>query len=160
MSPLSDGKGHRVRHGGHHAFISTDSADHHNCTVAFMSDCTSLDTCSKSCASMGAASYRWFNEHGCCECIGSSCLDYGMGEPRCLRCPTERDELRHDSPQDHLYNYAREVNEKSFTHDDEEEEDAEEDDDWDVDDEEDFEDLLQDRTLHSNVDPSMEDHGL
>ena len=36
---------------------------------------------------MGAARYRWFHEHGCCECIGSTCFDYGNRAPRCLRCP-------------------------------------------------------------------------
>lgn len=104
------GEGHRVRHGGHHAFIRPDT-DYHNCTVAFMSQCISLNKCSQSCESMGAAGYRWFNEHGCCECIGSSCVGYGMGEPRCLDCPTEKDELMHDAPYGgHMYNYASDGN--------------------------------------------------
>lgn len=35
---------------------------------------------------MGAARYRWFHEYGCCECIGSTCLDFGKGEALCLKC--------------------------------------------------------------------------
>ncbi|XP_064598850.1 twisted gastrulation protein homolog 1-like [Liolophura sinensis] len=65
----------------------TDSDTVLNCTVAFMSQCMSLRKCKDSCKSMGAARYRWFHEHGCCQCIGNSCLDYGIGEEKCLRCP-------------------------------------------------------------------------
>ena len=38
---------------------------------------------------MGAARYRWFHEYGCCECIGSTCLNFGKGEPLCLKCPVK-----------------------------------------------------------------------
>ena len=76
----------RVRHGGHH--ITLDPASQvRNCTVAYMTPCLSLGRCRSSCQSMGAARYRWFHEHGCCECIGSTCLDFGKGEPHCLKCP-------------------------------------------------------------------------
>ena len=40
---------------------------------------------------MGAARYRWFHEYGCCQCVGSTCIDYGLSEPRCLRCPADDD---------------------------------------------------------------------
>lgn len=41
---------------------------------------------------MGASKYRWFHEYGCCQCIGSTCLDYGLNEPNCLRCPSKKEE--------------------------------------------------------------------
>ncbi|PVD20890.1 hypothetical protein C0Q70_19053 [Pomacea canaliculata] len=59
----------------------------HNCTVAFFSQCMSIRKCKTSCKSMGAAKYRWFHEAGCCQCIGSTCIDFGLNEPRCLNCP-------------------------------------------------------------------------
>lgn len=49
-----------------------------NCTVAFMSQCYSLRKCKESCKSMGAARYRWFHEQGCCQCIGDTCVSYGL----------------------------------------------------------------------------------
>jgi len=57
-----------------------------NCTVAFFPDCMSMAKCKLSCKSMGAAKFRWFHEHGCCQCVGSSCFDYGLSNPQCLRC--------------------------------------------------------------------------
>lgn len=60
-----------------------------NCTVAFMSDCLSLKRCKMSCQSMGASRYRWFHEHGCCQCIGSACINYGLNKPKCRVCPDE-----------------------------------------------------------------------
>jgi hypothetical protein len=36
---------------------------------------------------MGASKMRWFNNDGCCQCIGNTCLDYGMNESKCQRCP-------------------------------------------------------------------------
>lgn len=56
-----------------------------NCTVAFMSQCTSWNKCRQSCRSIGAAKYRWFHD-GCCECVGSTCFGYGLGEAKCLDC--------------------------------------------------------------------------
>ena len=35
---------------------------------------------------MGASSYRWFHD-GCCECVGQNCVNYGINESRCLKCP-------------------------------------------------------------------------
>ncbi|XP_076469857.1 twisted gastrulation protein homolog 1-A-like [Babylonia areolata] len=58
-----------------------------NCSTAFFSQCMSIAKCKISCKSMGAAKYRWFHEYGCCQCIGSTCLDYGLNEPHCLHCP-------------------------------------------------------------------------
>ncbi len=76
---------HRVRHGHSHILIDPDT-DAHNCTVAYMSDCMSLNKCRQTCDSMGAARLRWFHEFGCCECIDASCLDYGKGEALCAKC--------------------------------------------------------------------------
>lgn len=56
-----------------------------NCTVAFMAQCNSWNKCRASCQSMGATSYRWFHD-GCCECVGSTCLNYGINESRCKLC--------------------------------------------------------------------------
>jgi hypothetical protein len=57
-----------------------------NCTVAYMSQCMSWNKCKSSCTSMGATSYRWFHD-GCCECVGTYCINYGMNESKCLQCP-------------------------------------------------------------------------
>lgn len=62
-----------------------------NCTVAFLSQCMSFAKCKESCRSMGSSSCRWFHD-GCCECIGSTCLNYGINEGRCLECPKESDD--------------------------------------------------------------------
>ena len=64
----------------------------YNCTVAFMSECTSLGKCKQSCKSMGSAKYRWFHDQGCCQCIGDTCIDYGLNEPQCLACKVEDEE--------------------------------------------------------------------
>lgn len=63
-----------------------------NCTVAYMSQCMSWNKCKNSCMSMGASSYRWFHD-GCCECVGSTCLNYGINESRCLDCPPDKDQM-------------------------------------------------------------------
>ncbi|KAL4234077.1 hypothetical protein ACF0H5_005731 [Mactra antiquata] len=63
-----------------------------NCTVAFMSKCMSMKKCKQSCKSMGAAKYRWFHSEGCCQCIGNTCIDYGLNEPMCLECKADEDE--------------------------------------------------------------------
>ncbi|XP_022909253.2 protein twisted gastrulation-like [Onthophagus taurus] len=56
-----------------------------NCTVAFMTNCLSHSKCRAHCQSMGASSVRWFH-NGCCECVGDSCINYGIGESKCLKC--------------------------------------------------------------------------
>merc|ERR1712112_248539 len=57
-----------------------------NCTVAYMGQCMSWNKCKASCTSMGASSYRWFHD-GCCECVGSQCINYGINQSRCQDCP-------------------------------------------------------------------------
>ena len=52
---------------------------------------------------MGSARFRWFHEFGCCECIDSTCLDYGKGEALCSRCNAEHlgtGDEEDDLPQD------------------------------------------------------------
>lgn len=63
-----------------------------NCTVAYMSQCMPYNKCKDSCSSMGASSYRWFHD-GCCECVGSTCINYGISESRCLDCPPDKDQM-------------------------------------------------------------------
>lgn len=62
----------------------TQSTDY-NCTVVFMAQCLSWNKCKHICLNMGASSYRWFHD-GCCECVGSSCLNYGINESQCSQC--------------------------------------------------------------------------
>ncbi|VEN61518.1 unnamed protein product [Callosobruchus maculatus] len=57
-----------------------------NCTVVFWSQCMTWKKCRNGCLSMGASSYRWFHD-GCCECVGQSCVNYGLDENRCPQCP-------------------------------------------------------------------------
>merc|ERR1711983_553422 len=57
-----------------------------NCSVAYMAQCMSWNKCKASCTSMGATSYRWFHD-GCCECVGSQCINYGINQSRCQDCP-------------------------------------------------------------------------
>jgi len=57
-----------------------------NCSVAYMSQCMSWNKCKTSCRSMGASSYRWFHD-GCCQCVGSQCINYGINQSRCEDCP-------------------------------------------------------------------------
>ena len=52
-----------------------------NCTVAYLTQCRSWGKCSFSCQTMGASSVRWFH-NGCCECIGSTCINFGINESR------------------------------------------------------------------------------
>lgn len=44
---------------------------------------------------MGASSYRWFHD-GCCECVGSTCVNYGINESRCTLCSegSKEDDLK------------------------------------------------------------------
>lgn len=57
-----------------------------NCTVAYMSNCMPWNKCKGSCRSMGSTSYRWFHD-GCCQCVGHTCINYGINESRCKQCP-------------------------------------------------------------------------
>lgn len=58
-----------------------DTTEPVNCTVAYMSQCMSWNKCKNACMSMGASSYRWFHD-GCCECVGFTCVNYGINESR------------------------------------------------------------------------------
>ncbi|XP_016970588.2 protein twisted gastrulation [Drosophila rhopaloa] len=62
------------------------------CTVIYVNSCIRANKCRQQCESMGASSYRWFHD-GCCECVGGSCLNYGINESRCRGCPEEQDQL-------------------------------------------------------------------
>ncbi|KAG7156986.1 twisted gastrulation-like [Homarus americanus] len=57
-----------------------------NCTVMYMSQCMSGSKCKATCTTTGATAYRWFFD-GCCECVGSPCINYGVNESRCIQCP-------------------------------------------------------------------------
>lgn len=51
----------------------------------------------KQCARFG---YRWFFD-GCCECVGSTCINYGIKESRCAQCPDTKDiDLLDELPQE------------------------------------------------------------
>ncbi|XP_059472592.1 protein twisted gastrulation-like [Neocloeon triangulifer] len=60
-----------------------------NCTVIFQTQCMSYTKCRDTCLTMGASSVRWFHD-GCCECVGESCINYGINESRCTDCPMKR----------------------------------------------------------------------
>jgi len=62
-----------------------------NCTVTFLTQCMAENKCEKSCQSMGAFQYRWF-QNGCCECVGHHCKNYGINEPKCLECGDDEDD--------------------------------------------------------------------
>ncbi|KAG0725510.1 Protein twisted gastrulation [Chionoecetes opilio] len=62
-----------------------------NCTVMYMSQCMSGNKCKETCRSTGATAYRWFFD-GCCECVGSTCVNYGVNESRCMQCPLMEEE--------------------------------------------------------------------
>lgn len=35
--------------------------------------------------------FSWFHD-SCCECVGSTCINYGINESRCTQCPESKDE--------------------------------------------------------------------
>lgn len=79
-----------------------------NCTVAYMSQCMSWNKCRASCQSTGATSYRWFHD-GCCQCVGNTCINYGLNESKCLDCPITKSKKDFgDEPDDDLANSASE----------------------------------------------------
>lgn len=45
---------------------------------------------------MGCCCFRWFHD-GCCECVGHTCINYGINESRCLECPGEDEDNPVDS---------------------------------------------------------------
>ncbi|XP_060535028.1 protein twisted gastrulation-like [Cylas formicarius] len=71
-----------------------------NCTVAFWSECMSWAKCKSNCQTMGSSSYRWFHD-SCCECIGESCINYGINESRCTNCP-KADESENEIDEDDI----------------------------------------------------------
>lgn len=32
----------------------------------------------------------WFHD-GCCECVGSTCINYGINDSRCMKCPDSKE---------------------------------------------------------------------
>uniref|UniRef100_A0A2P2I4N9 Protein twisted gastrulation-like n=2 Tax=Hirondellea gigas TaxID=1518452 RepID=A0A2P2I4N9_9CRUS len=62
-----------------------------NCTVMYVSECLSVTKCQDYCNQRGAASYRYFFD-GCCECVGHTCLNYGINESRCSVCSRPDDD--------------------------------------------------------------------
>jgi len=70
-----------------------------NCTVAFMSQCMPLNKCRNSCHSMGASYFRWFHD-GCCQCVGRTCINYGIDESRCSSCSLESDAVEDDAEEE------------------------------------------------------------
>ncbi|XP_050723093.1 twisted gastrulation protein homolog 1-B-like [Eriocheir sinensis] len=66
-----------------------------NCTVMYMSQCMSGNKCKETCRTTGATAYRWFFD-GCCECVGSTCVNYGVNESRCIQCPNVEEEEHDD----------------------------------------------------------------
>lgn len=87
-----------------------------NCSVAYMAQCMSWNKCKASCTSMGATSYRWFHD-GCCECVGSQCIHYGINQSRCQDCPLLDEEDITDEEMEILVNmdYDTDVNEITDT---------------------------------------------
>ena len=53
-----------------------------NCTIAALSSAIGDTKCRNDCKSMGASSYRSFND-GCCHCVGHGCLNYGTSTAVC-----------------------------------------------------------------------------
>lgn len=74
------------------AITTSNSSMPINCTMAFLASCVDMYKCESSCVSMGASAYRWFHI-GCCECVGKSCLNFGINQIRCRNCPEESEEV-------------------------------------------------------------------
>ncbi|XP_023027171.1 protein twisted gastrulation [Leptinotarsa decemlineata] len=66
-----------------------------NCSVAYWMNCMSYKKCRDACISMGASSFRFFH-HGCCECVGSTCINYGISESKCQKCSIDDEPLTVD----------------------------------------------------------------
>ncbi|KAJ8041660.1 Twisted gastrulation protein-like 1-A [Holothuria leucospilota] len=58
------------------------------CTVIYIDRCLPLEKCVKSCNSMGASRFRWFHT-ACCECVGHTCISYGVSESLCKECDSD-----------------------------------------------------------------------
>ena len=68
-----------------------DNYNRVNCSVIYMTSCMSWNKCRQSCQSTGANSYRWFHD-GCCECVGKTCINYGINDSRCRNCPEQMED--------------------------------------------------------------------
>lgn len=49
--------------------------------------------------------FRWFHD-GCCECVGSTCINYGINESRCVSCPESKDEDLDELPNEDELDYG------------------------------------------------------
>ncbi|XP_055587105.1 protein twisted gastrulation [Uranotaenia lowii] len=76
-----------------------------NCTVAYQAQCMSWNKCKESCRTMGSSSYRWFHD-GCCECVGQTCINYGINDSRCQLCPENKDQDLDDIPNEDDLDYG------------------------------------------------------
>lgn len=83
-----------------------------NCTVAFMSQCMSLNKCKSSCTSMGASAYRWFHD-GCCQCVDQYCPDFGLSQSKCTHCPLETPSTEHFPATDNTADDPEPINQVS-----------------------------------------------
>ena len=50
-------------------------------------------------------------DQGCCQCIGDTCIDYGLNEPHCLACKGEEDEDSKESKKESIHDVIMEENE-------------------------------------------------
>lgn len=48
---------------------------------------------------------RWFHD-GCCECVGSTCINYGINESRCHECPESKDDDLEELPNEDELDYG------------------------------------------------------
>lgn len=48
---------------------------------------------------------RWFHD-GCCECVGQTCINYGIKESRCRECPENKDLDLDDFPNEDELDYG------------------------------------------------------
>lgn len=58
-----------------------------NCLVVYFDQCIALEKCKRFCSSIGSSRYRWFHT-ACCECIGDTCISYGVNDALCKHCTT------------------------------------------------------------------------
>merc|ERR1711973_687337 len=59
-----------------------------DCSVAYLSQCYSVNKCREQCKDYGAGYYRYFYD-GCCQCIGPTCHNYGIDESLCRECKAD-----------------------------------------------------------------------
>lgn len=76
-----------------------------NCTVIFLRNCMSWNSCYKECESFGATSYRWFL-NGCCECVGDTCINSGIDDSRCPNCPLNENDTSLDNINEDDFDYG------------------------------------------------------